>query len=72
MKRNRIALWALILSFVFVANASASEIQGQVTAQGMKSPGSIAIYLDAIPAKTFAAPAAHTVAPPTHRGRPQD
>lgn len=41
--------------------ANASEIQGQVTAQGMKSAGSIAVYIDAIPGKDFSAPAKHAV-----------
>jgi plastocyanin len=42
--------------------ADASEVRGQVTAQGMKSAGSIAVYIDAIPGKDFSAPAKHAVA----------
>src|SRR5437879_4780378 len=57
----------ILLPFIFLASTSisarriASEIQGQVTAQGMKSAGSIVVYIDAIPGKDFSAPAQHAV-----------
>src|SRR6516162_8106072 len=38
-----------------------SAIQGQVTAQGLKSAGSIAVYIDAIPGKDFKPPEKHAV-----------
>jgi len=41
--------------------ADSSEIRGQVTAQGMRSAGSIAVYIDAIPGKDFSPPAKHAV-----------
>jgi len=47
------------LSFVllsFGALAFAGEIKGKVTAHGMRSAEDIAVYVDAIPGKTFAPP----------------
>jgi len=56
------------LAFGFLAGISSaarpvdtSEVRGQVTAQGMRSAGSIAVYIDAIPGKDFSAPAKHGV-----------
>jgi plastocyanin len=43
------------------APADASTIQGQVTAQGLKSAGSIAVYIDSIPGKDFKPPDKHAV-----------
>jgi plastocyanin len=58
----------LLLVLAFLASTAfsaeliaASEIQGQVTVQGIKSAGSIAVYIDAIPGKEFKAPAQHAV-----------
>ncbi len=39
----------------------AGEITGTVTAQGMRSPASIAVYIDTIAGKTFPAPAQHVL-----------
>jgi plastocyanin len=68
MKRDHVLVRTILISLALLAIAStssgwvwASEIQGQVTVQGLKSAGSIAIYIDAIPGKTFAPPAAHAV-----------
>jgi len=49
----------LALSFLvlgFGALAFAGEIKGKVTAHGMRSAEDIAVYVDAIPGKTFDAP----------------
>jgi len=47
-------LWACVL----LASASyAGDIKGHVTAQGLRSPENIAVYVDAIPGKSFPAPA---------------
>jgi plastocyanin len=47
---------------LFLASAAqASDIKGTVTAAGIKSAENIAVYVDAIPGKTFPAPAAHVV-----------
>lgn len=43
------------------ATAWAGEIKGQVTAAGFTSPANIAVYVDAIPGKTFNAPAKHAI-----------
>ena len=40
-------------------NAWAGDIKGKVTAQGMRSPENIAVYIDSIPGKTFSPPAVH-------------
>src|ERR1035441_1450750 len=58
MKKNLhqvIALSFLLLSFG--ALTFAGEIKGKVTAHGMRSAEDIAVYVDAIPGKTFTPPA---------------
>jgi plastocyanin len=50
---------ALIL--VLAGVATAGEIKGMVTAQGMRSPEGIVVYIDAIPGKTFPPPQEHAV-----------
>lgn len=49
-----------------VAAAQAGEIKGKVTATGMKSAKNIAVYVDAIPGKTFEAPAKHVTMDQKH------
>ncbi len=63
MKSSRSKLFqAVITVFVFqVGMGMAGEIQGKVTASGMRSPENIVVYVDAIPGKTFPAPAQHAV-----------
>lgn len=47
---------------LFAASLSwAAEIKGKVTAQGMRSAESIAVYIDAIPGKQFDPPSQHAV-----------
>jgi plastocyanin len=41
--------------------SQAGDIQGKVTAQGIKSSENIAVYIEAIPGKTFPAPSQHAV-----------
>ncbi len=41
------------------ASSSASEIGGKVTAQGMRSPASIVVYIDTIPGRNFDPPPEH-------------
>ncbi len=53
-------LGSLILAVAACA-AMAGEINGKVTAQGMRSAEGIVVYVDAIPGKTFPAPAEHAV-----------
>ena len=50
----------LAFSFLFLSFGAltfAGEIKGKVTAQGMRSAQDIAVYVDAIPGKTFTPPA---------------
>jgi plastocyanin len=63
MKRFNVSTMviALALCCLFVSAAGASDIKGTVTATGIKSAENIAVYLDAIPGKTFPAPATHVV-----------
>jgi plastocyanin len=59
----------IALSFVllgFSALAFAGEIKGKVTAHGMRSAEDIAVYVDAIPGKTFAPPTKSPVADQKH------
>jgi plastocyanin len=58
-----VVLLAILLSSVSVSSApaDASTIQGQVTAQGIKSAGSIAVYIDSITGKDFKPPEKHAV-----------
>src|ERR1035437_6790940 len=46
--------------------AWAGDIKGKVTAQGMRSPENIAVYLDSVPGKTFPPPAPHAVMDQSH------
>jgi len=57
MKKNLHQVLALIfLLLSFGALAFAGEIKGKVTAQRMRSSENIAVYVDAIPGKTFTPP----------------
>ncbi len=61
ISRLTIATTTLLLIFLVAGMASAGEIQGKVTAQGIKSPEGIIVYVDAIPGKTFPPPKEHAV-----------
>ena len=54
--RLRLAALTIALIAVFVSAAQAGEIKGNVTAQGMRSPEGIVVYIDAIAGKTFTPP----------------
>jgi plastocyanin len=49
----------LLLATLSVAVSYAGDIKGKVTAQGIKSPENIAVYVAAIPGKTFPPPSGH-------------
>jgi plastocyanin len=51
----------LLLATLSVGVSHAADIKGKVTAQGMKSPENIAVYIDAIAGKTFPPPSEHAV-----------
>jgi plastocyanin len=57
----KFAAAALISCLAFTGAALASEIHGNVTAQGMRSPENIVVYIDAIAGKTFNPPKEHAV-----------
>ena len=59
-----LALTFLLLSFG--ALAFAGEIKGKVTAQGLRSSADIAVYVDAVPGKTFDPPSKPAVADQKH------
>ncbi len=48
-------------SLMPVGIGMAGDIHGKVTASGIKSPENAVVYVDAIPGKTFPAPAQHAV-----------
>jgi len=57
---KKCALAFLMYGVLFVTvRAQAGEIKGTVTAQGMRSAENVAVYIDAIPGKTFAPPSQH-------------
>jgi plastocyanin len=49
----------MLVTALSVGTSYAGDIKGKVTAQGIKSPENIAVYIDAIPGKTFPAPSEH-------------
>jgi plastocyanin len=51
----------LLLAALSIGVSHAGDIKGKVSAQGMKSPENIAVYVDAIPGKTFPPPTEHAV-----------
>jgi|SRR5579863_467942 len=51
----------LLAGFGFPMVSRAGDIKGKVTAQGIKSPENIAVYLDAVAGKKFDASADHVV-----------
>jgi plastocyanin len=67
MKKNRyqvVALAVVVLSFGSLAFAG--EIKGKVEAHGMRSAQDIAVYVDAVPGKTFAPPTSAPVEDQKH------
>ena len=50
----------VVLALGFLSTSSwAGDVAGKVTAQGMRSPENIVVYIDTIPGKTFTPPAQH-------------
>lgn len=46
--------------------AWAGDLKGRVTAQGVRSPEGIAVYIDSVPGKTFPAPGPHVFVDQSH------
>jgi plastocyanin len=63
MKIPKLRFTALLITLfvVFTCTALAGEIKGNITAQGMRSPEGMVIYIDAIAGKTFAPPKENVV-----------
>jgi plastocyanin len=64
MKHPRKGVWSIALLATVTSLsrfAQAGDVKGKVTAQGMRSAANIAVYVDAIPGKTFPPPTQHTV-----------
>jgi plastocyanin len=65
-KKAHLLAAACIVVLLFAGRGWAGEIKGTVTAQGMRSSADIAVYVDAIPGKTFTPPAKAPVADQKH------
>jgi plastocyanin len=63
---------AVLSASVFLALGSfasagwAGDLKGKITAQGVRSPEGIAVYLDSVPGKSFPPPATHVVVDQSH------
>ncbi len=55
------AIALAILCAILAGTAVAGEIKGNVTAQGMRSPEGIVVYVDTVAGKTFTPPKEHAV-----------
>lgn len=65
--KQYIAGWTMAAAALLLAGvAHAGDIKGKVTAQGLRSPENIAVYIDAIPGKSFPAPAQHAAMDQAH------
>ena len=62
-EHKKIAVLSAVLVLVvsLARFAQAGDVQGKVTAQGMRSPEDIVVYIDSIPGKTFPPPVLHAV-----------
>jgi plastocyanin len=60
-KKAFLVVGALCLTLLLASASRAGEIKGKVTAQGMRSPENIAVYVDAIPGKKFDPPSQRVV-----------
>ena len=65
-KRSTLLATAFVGVLTLSSLAWGGDIKGKVTAQGMRSPINIAVYMDSIPGKTFPAPAQHAVMDQVH------
>jgi plastocyanin len=59
LRKAFIVVGAFCLTLLLSSPCRAGDIKGKVTAQGMKSPENIAVYVDAISGKKFDAPSQH-------------
>lgn len=59
MKTSQLAAMAVAVGALVTSLAQAGEVKGKVSATGLKSAASIAVYIDAIAGKKFDAPTQH-------------
>jgi len=57
LKMNLVAVTASVCMVLLASSAWAGDVKGKVSAQGMRSPEGIAVYIDSVPGKTFPPPA---------------
>jgi plastocyanin len=57
---------ALIAVGCVASQGWAGEVKGKITAAGMRSAENIAVYIDSVPGKTFAAPTQHVTVDQSH------
>jgi len=56
-KMTGVLAGVVLMCGLSLSSARAAEIKGKVAVQGLRSPENIVVYVDAIPGKTFPAPA---------------
>src|ERR1019366_4822749 len=60
--RKFVVLFAVLIASLSLASlAWAGDVKGKVTAQGMRSPENIVVYIDNVPGKEFLPPVQHAV-----------
>jgi plastocyanin len=60
-RKGMVLAGALTAAFLLPSQSRAGGIKGKVSVEGIKSAGDIAVYVDAIPGKTFDPPSEHVV-----------
>ena len=60
-KKTHLLASGILISLLFACPSWAGEIKGKVTVHGIRSAENIAVYVDAIPGKTFTPPSQHAV-----------
>lgn len=66
MSHSRTAILAATAFLALGASAWAGDVKGKVTAVGLHSAENIAVYIDSVPGKTFAAPSQHVTVDQSH------
>jgi plastocyanin len=61
LQKGLVVAGALMVAFLLPSQSWAGGIKGKVSMEGIKSAGDIAVYVDAIPGKTFDPPSEHPV-----------
>jgi plastocyanin len=61
-----VSVFAALAAGVMANAAWAGDVKGRITAQGVRSPEGIAVYIDSVPGKTFAPPGPHVFVDQSH------